>query len=551
MAQPEPLQHFFGAYNPTEAEMRQILEDAADEAERNIPKLVEKHTTGATLKAAQLQLILREVRAQQSAMWGDLSGVIHGGMERASLAGVEGQTIIERYLAHNGLYLPDLRKSFQEQAKRGLKHVLAKGLNNIPLSTQVYRTQALAMGWVDRQIRSALILQTDARTLARQVRDFIDPSVKGGVSFAAFRLARSELNNAFHTAAIERADEPWSAGMQWHLSGSHPPGPPGKPEICETYARVDEGLGIGVFPHGEVPKKPHPQCLCYVTQQVVDEDTFLDNLLAGTYDGYLNEQLNGKVNLEKVPKKPLGNLSEEDVVQPRDEQTELPTDAPDALPSQEDEEDMSEVLEFHFDSIIEYSGKRRDRIMAQLQRQAQFGPRSAFRLTGVLPITSESKHFNEPGILGFYNKRSTSLFLSDKIFQAGAQVSFNKEKETNWISRCGDQFDCLDDLVAHEYGHHSHDLWLEEASREARLRTWRGLASALHLPAMANADDGTIIDWVEEHKASLSTLVSRYGASNPIELLAEIWKEYTLGDPPRPHIAEAGLILSKIAEEHA
>src|SRR5690242_15794584 len=133
-AQPEPLQRFFGAYKPTEAEMREVLQDAAEEAERNIPKLLEKHTTGASIQAAQLALILREVRAQQNAMWGDLGGVIRDGMERAALAAVEGESIIDRYLAHNGMDMPELRQSFRAQAQRGFRNVLAKGFNGIPLS---------------------------------------------------------------------------------------------------------------------------------------------------------------------------------------------------------------------------------------------------------------------------------------------------------------------------------------------------------------------------------------------------------------------------------
>src|SRR6185312_14751741 len=191
VAQPEPLQRFFGAYKPTEAEMRQVLEDAAEEAERLIPKLLEKHTTSSKIKAAQLSLILREVRAQQGAMWADLGPVIRNGMERASLAAVAGENIIDQYLARNGMDMPDLRASFRAQAMRGFRNVLAKGANGLSLSRQVYRTEALANGWVDRVVRKALILQTSAKDLAKQVRQYIDPNVKGGVSFAAIRLART------------------------------------------------------------------------------------------------------------------------------------------------------------------------------------------------------------------------------------------------------------------------------------------------------------------------------------------------------------------------
>jgi hypothetical protein len=548
MAQPEPLQRFFGAYKPTEAEMRQVLQDAAEEAERNIPKLLEKHTTGASLKAAQLQLILREVRAQQSAMWGDLSGVLKEGMERAAAAGVEGQTTIDRYLARNGLYLPDLKKGLHEQAKRGLKNVLAKGFNNIPLSTQVYRTQALAQGWVDRQIRKALILQTDARTLARQVRDFIDPNVKGGVSFAAIRLARTELNNAFHTVAKERLDEPWATGVEWNLSGSHPPSKPGKPEACELLARVDLGLGTGVFPSGEVPDKPHPQCLCYITQHVVDEDTFLDNLISGTYDDYLDEQLGG-ARVVQVPKKPQLKVATSAKEEDLQRKPDLPKVAPDPAPPSQPQ--VSKILHNHIDGIVEYSGARKERVRKALEQMASNTPKSMLNLDRVAPFPVGHTGHHDPGLLGEYDERIHTMWLSERAFTGAANETFGKEKETGFVSKCGEKFDNLDALISHEYGHHLHDLWLETASRPERLRTWRAIARALHLPQMTDAEDGTLIDWTEQHKQALSTYVSKYGASNPLELLAEIWAEYTLGDPPRAHITDAGFILQEIAEDHA
>jgi hypothetical protein len=547
MAQPEPLQQFFGAYKPTEAEMRQMLEDAADEAERTIPKLIERGRTGSVLQAAQLALILREIREQQSALWGDLGGTIRDGMERAALAAVEGERDIDRYLARNGLYIPDLKKSFRAQALRGFRNVLAKGANGIPLSKQVYKTQALAMGWVDRQVRKALILQTDARTLAKQVRDFIDPNVKGGVSFAAFRLARTELNNAFHTVAKERASEPWATGVQWHLSGSHPPSPPSKPEVCETYARVDLGLGIGVYPRDDVPAKPHPQCLCYITQQVIEEDEFLDKLLAGEYDSYLDQQLGKKAVVKTttpIPSPKPAPVRANAKVVPL-----FPTQAPDPAPPSQT--GVSAALRGHIDGIIQYTGPKKERVRKALERMASRTPRSMLKLDAVKPFPPGHTAHVDPGLIGEYDERVRTIFLADRAFLAAAEERFKKEQETGFVSKCGEKFDSMDALLSHEYGHHLHDRWLETATGAARLRTWRGIARALHLPAMASAGDGDLIDWVTKHRMTLSATVSNYGASNPLELLAEIWAEYTLGDPPRAHIDHAGFILQEIAEEHA
>lgn len=613
MAQPEPLQHFFGAYKPTEAEMRQVLEDAAEEAERLIPKLIEKHTTGNSIKAAQLSLILREVRQQQHAMWGDLGGIIRDGMERASLAGVEGESAIDRYLRRAGLDMPELRASFRTQAMRGFRNVLAKGANGIGLSRQVYKTEALANGWIDRQIRKALILQTDAKTLARQVRNFIDPSVKGGVSFAAFRLARTELNNAFHTVAIERADEPWSSGMQWHLSGSHPPSPPGKPEVCETYARNDHGLGTGVFAKGQVPRKPHPQCLCYVTQQVVGEEEFLDKLVAGDYDEYLGGQAkqdppkkdpaalfleatapdpanktNTLINTliskygvryddakamvahyrppkGRKPRKPTATVIPLDPEQrpantskgpkqgqhtgPIQAATSIPDKTPDhpAPPSQ-----ASATVRAHLERINKLSNaKHKARAQKALEHQARFTPKAAMLLNEVAEMDQRAPSFGQPGITGEYDERNRTMFLHPSAFLPAAERTFAREKATNYISKCGEHFDSLDALIAHEYGHHVHDRWIVNAPQKVRAQAVRDLCAILGVPAPLHFDNGSLLRWGEKHKVAITNIVSKYGSTNILEMMAETWAEYTLGDPPRPHIKAMGELLQQLAEDNS
>lgn len=617
MAQPEPLQHFFGAYRPAEAEMRQVLEDASEEAERNIPKLMEKHTTGAQLKAAQLSLILREIRAQQHAMWGDLGVVMRDGMERSALAAVEGESIIDRYLRRAGLDMPDLRASFRAQAQRGFRNVLAKGFNGIPLSKQIYKTEALANGWIDRQVRKALVLQTSAKDLAKQVGQFINPNVKGGVSFAAFRLARTELNNAFHTVAIERADEPWSTGTGWHLSGSHPPHPPGKPEICETYARTDNGLGIGVFPRGKVPSKPHPQCLCYVTQEVIDEDAFIDKLLAGDYDEYLghrakedppkkdpalafldataHDPANSTASLVSYLVKNFG-VNRDDAkamlavyrppkgkgrTRPPKSATIVPLDPeqrparpPKGVPGQgqhtgpiQSAKSMpkreatpapppsqpADKVKQRIQDITEFQNRKpadRRRVVKALEHQAGFAPKSVTALNGVKEMDSTAPSFGQPGIMGEYDLNRQIIFLNGPSFLPQAENVFAGEKSTNYISRCGQQFDSMDALLAHEFGHHVHDRWINGSARQKK-EGWTGIARGLGVPPPRNFGNDGLIEWGEKHKTLIANIVSKYGSTNVLEMLAEVWAEYTLGDPPRSHISDMGEVLQRLAEERA
>jgi hypothetical protein len=81
------------------------------------------------------------------------------------------------------------------------------------------------------------------------------------------RLARTELNNAFHLSQIYSFyDRPYILGVKWNLSESHP-----RPDECNEYAQGDHvGMGSGVFRVQDTPAKPHPNCFCYLTP-VIDK----------------------------------------------------------------------------------------------------------------------------------------------------------------------------------------------------------------------------------------------------------------------------------------
>ena len=61
-------------------------------------------------------------------------------------------------------------------------------------------------------------------------------------------------------------------------------------DVCDEYARHDDGLGRGVFPVDGLPL-PHPNCLCYQTEVVPTLEDAADRLLAwdGTNDPALND----------------------------------------------------------------------------------------------------------------------------------------------------------------------------------------------------------------------------------------------------------------------
>lgn len=177
------------------------------------------------------------------------------------------------------------------RAANGVEAALRRmeGTSYKPLSSQVYKTYALSKGRVDDLVNRALVKGMTWKELAKEVSHSINPNVPGGVSYAANRLARTEINNAFHASAAKRYDESAIVDkVEWHLSSSHPEG-----DICDDLQANS--------PYGKksVPQKPHPHCYCFITPHLPDEDEFIDNLFAGKYG---DEPWAAKVSQPKVEK---------------------------------------------------------------------------------------------------------------------------------------------------------------------------------------------------------------------------------------------------------
>lgn len=190
---------------------------------------------------------------------------------------------MQRDLLSQGLkrVSPTAQAQMLEMAEAAAQNVVSRYMAEVPLSPRVWDNKALSRRMIDREIHQAISRGESAKQLAARVRHLINPRTPGGISYAAMRLARTEINNAFHVTTIRStARFPWVDGYEWNLSGSHP-----RHDVCDELAEKDHsGLGKGVFAKENVPFKPHPQCLCYLTVQQWDEDEFLDKLTSGELD---------------------------------------------------------------------------------------------------------------------------------------------------------------------------------------------------------------------------------------------------------------------------
>jgi hypothetical protein len=259
--------------------LRKVLRAAIKSLDSEIARLAASRSIGNQVRASQLRLT-REMMA----VWRDVGDVIEQNIlgSAEDIAKVQ-QAFDKSMMKKLGAKMDQaFARSLLAQAQAGLDSYISRSHNHMTLSERVYRNGRRSVTAVEAIINEALLTGRSATEIARMVRSYINPRTPGGLSYAAMRLGRTELNNAFHETSRRLAiDDPFVQAVKWNLSGSHP-----RPDICNDYAsRVTwSGGNPGEYKPSEVPNKPHPQCLCYVTTVPIAEETFLRNLKAGKYD---------------------------------------------------------------------------------------------------------------------------------------------------------------------------------------------------------------------------------------------------------------------------
>lgn len=266
----EPLLRFLTVQAKLDRELGHVLSEAARDTEKRI--------VGARsiVTRAGLEQVLADVRRIQQELWTRGVGPAIGRRLRdAEEAARRSARALDTFLEHavGTRRASVLTDAFRRRVERGLD--VDAGRVPHQLSDRVFRNAATSSGKIERIIRGSIIRGMSAREMARQVKPLIDPRTRGGVSYAAMRLGRTELNNAFHEQQKLQADRDWVSGVKWNLSKTHP-----RRDSCDLYAEHDSGLGSGVWDKHEVPDKPHPQCLCYMTYDLLSPDEALDLILA-------------------------------------------------------------------------------------------------------------------------------------------------------------------------------------------------------------------------------------------------------------------------------
>lgn len=304
MAIPKPEPRDWQIANAQELQVtdREVLR-MLREAKKRVDAILKELPAGKQeVRRAQLEQTRARLLAEQADIFERLGDIVSARRARAAsrsagLSAAGDAALLS--LVGKGPQGQYLYESALQVGQRQIEAALARmKLSQLPLSKRIYNTSVWMGNRLGRLINETLATGLNAQEFARRARDWFNPNTPGGVRYAALRLARTEINNAFHAmSAAKYADTPWIKQVEWNLSKSHP-----KPDVCNEVAAGSP------YPADRVPARPHPQCMCYITPKAIGEDDFVDNFVNGDYDDYLDAELKKNGWFEEHPEdKPLVN----------------------------------------------------------------------------------------------------------------------------------------------------------------------------------------------------------------------------------------------------
>lgn len=196
-----------------------------------------------------------DLASEMLRMWAEVGTVIDAGiLNSATEVAAVNRAFTDDLLGQLGVTDSEyFREQMIRSARASVRSYVAREHHGMALSERVYRNGQVASGRIDRIVGNGILRGASAREIARDVAGLINPNTPGGTSYAAMRLARTELNSAFHHASADTyAANPFVERVEWSLSASHP-----RADTCDDL--------VGTYLPNEVPEKPHPQCFCYIT----------------------------------------------------------------------------------------------------------------------------------------------------------------------------------------------------------------------------------------------------------------------------------------------
>lgn len=246
-----PLNSYKAIQNASDAELTKFLTDMSQGLSSNASMNAMLGTLGNAgkdpLRLAQIQIrkdILAQAMAQMSA---GVEAHIGKWQTAAGMAGYQSVAAYEAEILKRYKLNPAdkaLLQTYLDNEIAGATTNIAaswerfSGQSAKKLSDRVWGSSKIIAANLERAINTGLATGLSAKELGKTVEKFISPKYPGGASYAAFRLARTEINNAFHSMEKRRAeDSPFVDAVQWNISSSHP-----EKDLCDDYGAhmIDE-----------------------------------------------------------------------------------------------------------------------------------------------------------------------------------------------------------------------------------------------------------------------------------------------------------------------
>lgn len=270
-----------------EQRIKKIFNLAAKDALKEVSALKKSSTFSAGVRTAQLRIVLEELQPIVKKAFDDTLDITGNGQKDAAelavnILGRTDEDYLKAALTDSGIPVASYLAGERQSARLNVISAISSITHaDYKLSKYVYGSNALAKGWLKNSVAAMILRGTSAQEIARVASSSIRGDVPGGVSYAALRLGRTELNNAFHATNITLAqDRPWIPSMKWNLSHVHSFNP-NRAEICEQYSQKEWRVEA-------VPPKPHPQCRCYVTPNLVPYEQFIQDLTNNKYRSWID-----------------------------------------------------------------------------------------------------------------------------------------------------------------------------------------------------------------------------------------------------------------------
>lgn len=289
-----------------DAAIRKIYVDAADRVAEELKGWLPEH---GKLRQAHLKALEKGLRAEAERIQRALEAQVKDGVQRAVELGSDPlRRQLGRCLEEAGAKFSwlKLQRGFADVNARAVETFWARTRKGIFLSDRIWLESEKARKAIQTVVQDGIARGLDAVKIAQSVEQYLKVKtpvtefkkmmermgrlrLPRNLSYEALRMARTEIQIA-HMEGLYAAGKvtPGYIGIVWYLSAGHP-----FRDECDDLAEADlYGMGAGVYPAGEEPIIPHPNCICFVVPKVEPTDKFVSRVKQWVQDPGSQSDLN-------------------------------------------------------------------------------------------------------------------------------------------------------------------------------------------------------------------------------------------------------------------